>query len=303
MHVSDPHGPILVSGATGFVGEHLARRLAATNATVVGMGFQRSLEVPGVQMVRLDMRQSRDVRRCLRDLRPGIVFHCAAETDVAVCQRDPAIAQGHIIDTTCHLTRAANEFVPEAVLIALSTDLVFDGEHPPYCEQDRALPVNVYGRLKLESERHVLSLRRGMVMRTSLVYGPRTTHKSSFLSWMVDALSQRQPLRLFEDEVRTPIFVQDLCDAMIAMAVAGQAGLWHAGGPERLNRVMIGQALGSALGIADRGLIEPQRLSDSTYPAPRPRDVSLTSNRLWALLGKKPQAFTDVIKQVTGWDH
>jgi len=289
--------PILITGATGFIGEHLFRRLAAENQLVVGTGCQHTILAPCAAVVQLDMRKREAVDKLVGDLCPSVIFHCAAETNAAYCQQHPQTARGSIVNATRHLAQMVNTHVPEAVVVALSTDLVFDGESSPYLESDPTGAISVYGQLKLEAEKHVIALPRGLVLRTSLVYGERTTHRNSFLAWMVDTLSRGEPLPLFEDEVRTPIDVADLCWAMIAMAQSDRSGLWHVGGPQRLDRVAMGRDVCGAFGL-DPDLIAPTRLADSTYPAPRPRDVSLDSSRLWTLLKRDPIPFRQGVEKL-----
>ncbi len=292
-------GPLLVTGATGFVGEHLARLLVAVGGAVTGLGHTRSVDYPGIALQRIDLRDAEAATRVVRDLKPRAVFHCAAATDAAWCQQHPDQARGHIVDATSHLAQAVREVDAETPLVALSTDLVFDGEHAPYSEQDAAQPLSAYGQLKLEAEAAVLGLPRGVVLRSALVYGKPATHKSSFLGWMVGTLSGGKPLTLFEDEVRCPIWVEDLCWAMVALAANGRGGLWHAGGPQRLSRVAIGRAVCEAFGF-NPSLIQPTRLAESPYPAPRPRDVSLDSARLWGLLGRRPKAMGEALGPIAG---
>jgi dTDP-4-dehydrorhamnose reductase len=285
----------LVTGATGYVGESLLRSLPVQvpGCTVVGLGLSR--ELSGARIVRLDLRDAGAIQKLLREFRPTAVFHCAATTDVADCERDPLAARGHIVEATRHLLDGLAAEAPGAAVAALSTDVVFDGERGMYREEDEARPLSVYGRLKLESERLVLEHPPGLVLRASLIYGRRGTHKGTFLAWMIDTLAGGRPLTLFEDEIRTPVFVEDLCGAMIAMVRGRQSGLWHAGGPERLSRVDMGRAVCRALGF-DEGLIRAVKLADFHYPAPRPRDVSLDSSRLWSLLGWRPHRFAEVLQ-------
>jgi dTDP-4-dehydrorhamnose reductase len=235
----------------------------------------------------------------IREVKPGAIYHCAAATDAAYCEQHPDEARADIVDATGNLTRAVAELALDTPFVALSTDLVFDGEHAPYREVDLAQPVCEYGRLKLEAERSVLELPRGVALRSSLVYGPPSTHKASFLGWMVDALAGGRPLELFSDEVRTPIFVDDLCDAMVALAheQGGASGLWHAGGPQRLDRATVGRVVSRALGLDD-ALVRPVLLAESSYAAPRPRDVSLDSDRLWSRLSRRPRTLAEGLQAV-----
>ncbi len=279
--------PVLVTGASGFIGQTLAGRLSASGVAVVGTGRSHPVAVAGVKSTQLDLADPQQTAALFQEYRPSAVVHCAAATKVGFCQQNPKQARRSIVEATRELARAVMSVAPEIPVISISTDLVFDGEQAPYHEDDPAQPVSVYGQLKLEAEMPILDLRQGTVLRTSLVYGPVTTSRPSFLDWMIDTLRANKPLGLFEDEVRTPIYVGDVCDAVRAILRSPLSGLWHMGGPQRLSRVEIGQAVCRVFEF-DPGLIQRQKLADSTFEAPRPRDVSLASDRLWTRLEKKP---------------
>ena len=142
-------------------------------------------------------------------------------------------------------------------------------------------------------------MNQGVVLRTSLVYGPATQHRSSFVDWMAATLKKGQVLSLFDDEIRTPICVDDVCHAAMDMLTAEHhAGLWHMGGPERLSRAQMGHIICDVFGLDDT-LIHHQKLAESTYPAPRPADVSLDSTRLWSHLSRTPRSFANGLRAMT----
>jgi dTDP-4-dehydrorhamnose reductase len=290
-------GTILVTGATGFIGEHLLRMLASHGDTVIGVGWTRTvwLPSPSAKLVRADLSEPAAVRQLLTQAPPTVVFHCAAMTNVAECQSNPAAAEQHIVGATSVLANELQRLRPAPLLIAVSTDLVFDGEHAPYRETDPTQPISVYGQLKQRAELAVLAYPQGTVARTALTYGAPMTHKSSFIGWMAGELTAGRELTLFQDEVRTPIWVDDLCRVLIRLAADRLTGLWHVGGPERLNRVEIGEQFCAVTGLP-RDLIRKRRLADSTYPAPRVRDVSLDSDKLRRRLDPTIHTFEQALR-------
>lgn len=286
---------VLVTGASGFIGEHIAKKLVAQHARVLALGWQHPVQIPDSVSISADLSDPRAVHALVHRFQPTTVFHCAAVTNAAYCQQNPRQARRAIVDATRHLTQALSVLSATPIIVALSTDLVFDGEQPPYDESSIPQPLSVYGQLKWEAEAPVLDFPTGTVIRASLVYGPATTHKTSFIGWIIDSLRQGKPLQLFEDEIRTPIFIDDLCRAMICLATDRQTGLWHAGGPQSLDRACMGRMICQALGF-DEQLIQPITLSQSTYPAPRPRNVALDSTKLWTYLRSTPRSFQDGLK-------
>jgi dTDP-4-dehydrorhamnose reductase len=185
----------------------------------------------------------------------------------------------------------------EVPVAAMSTDLVFDGEHAPHKEEDPARPISEYGKSKLAAEGPILGLRLGAVVRTSLIYGPPGTHHGSFLDWMRGSFAEGKSLQLFEDEIRTPLYVEDLIDALLLLVNDPVKGVWHAGGPERLSRRQMGKEVCAAFGFPE-SLAVATKLAESTYGAPRPRDVSLDSSRFWQRVGKTPRRFAEALREL-----
>ncbi len=87
-------GPVLVTGASGFLGEHLAWRLAAVGNIVVGTNHHNPVRIFRADVIPIDLVDAASVLRLFRDLRPVAMFHCAALTDMNACERDPAAGIG-----------------------------------------------------------------------------------------------------------------------------------------------------------------------------------------------------------------
>jgi dTDP-4-dehydrorhamnose reductase len=166
--------------------------------------------------------------------------------------------------------------------LQVSTDLVFDGERAPYGESDPAAPISVYGRTKLAGERAAAEVlgERVCVARLALLYGPRATAQSrpSFVERLIERSSRGERVPLFEDELRTPLYVEDAASALARLLERPVIPrVVHLGGPDRCSRLEMGRKALAAFGVPeDRA--EPKSRSLSGAKAPRPRDVSLSSS-------------------------
>lgn len=170
-----------------------------------------------------------------------------------------------------------------ARFLLTSTDLVFDGEHAPYRESDIAMPVMVYGGLKIEAEVAVRdALPSAIILRPALMFGEsRGMRRPAYEMQHIDA---GMPLDLFVDEWRTPVLVDDVARAIWELLASQASGTYHLGGPQRFSRIELGRLLCRIFKRDDRLIREARR------PADRPKDTSLDCSRLVNLLGWKPSA-------------
>ncbi|MBN1341651.1 MAG: sugar nucleotide-binding protein, partial [Phycisphaerae bacterium] len=175
--------------------------------------------------------------------------------------------------------------------------LVFDGQDPPYDESARPNPLSGYGRTKLEAEAAVLACRRGVVVRPSLMFGLPAVTRATTFGLQLAALRDGLELRLFEDEFRTALWLEDAARAIVAIGRSDFVGLLHLAGPERISRLEMGLAMAKSLGLSsDR--IRPVSSASMSFPEPRPSDVSLDGARLRETFSDLPAPLT--VFQATG---
>ena len=289
----DPRRTLLVTGASGFLGWHICRA-AVTAWNVVGAYCAHETLIDGVVMQRLDLC-SPDLRDALDELAPDAVIHAAAFPHPNACEQAPE--QSEAINLKA--TRALAEYccacgIP---LVYTSTDLVFDGLHAPYEEDDETCPVSIYGRHKAEAERAVLALAPlGVVCRMPLMFGDRDGAPASFMAPWIDALRRCAPLSLFVDEFRTPVSGIVAAQGLLRALASGVTGVLHLGGQERISRYEFGMKLADVFGLSP-ATIRPARLAEVQMAAARPPDVSLDSSRAFAL-GYAPGTIDDQLEAV-----
>jgi dTDP-4-dehydrorhamnose reductase len=287
---------LLVTGASGLLGGYLLRRLRDAGHPLTAWSGSSPGEVLGVPVVPVDLADPDAVSAAFRDARPDVVLHAAARARLPDCHRDPAGAtRVNAGGSACLAGLCADS---GARLVVVSTDLVFDGEHAPYAEQDPPAPLSVYGRTKAEAERAVLAHPRTAVARVSLLFGPSLSGRPAFFDEQVDSLRARRGVRLFVDEWRTPLALHAAAEALVALAFSDVTGLLHLGGPERLSRLEMGLRLAAALG-ADPGVIAATVREGAPAAEPRPRDVSLDSTRWRSLFPHLPwPGFDEALRQL-----
>ncbi|MDP2806772.1 MAG: sugar nucleotide-binding protein, partial [bacterium] len=127
---------ILITGGAGMLGHQLVNHFKSRHR-VIYTTHRDVISIAGAEQMHWDLIQG------LKAL-SGIdaVIHTAALTNVDQCQQHPEQAYQSNVMATRNVAASA----PEAHIIYISTDFVFDGARGNYSENDPPSPLSVYGR-------------------------------------------------------------------------------------------------------------------------------------------------------------
>lgn len=284
---------VLVTGAAGLLGGRVAALVARRYEVVAAR--HAAAPPPGLAEIELDLLDPGSLVSALERARPDAVVHCAAQSNPDRCEGEPEPAERLNAQAAAELARACRR--RGLRLVALSTDLVFAGDRPFVREdEDEPGPILVYGRTKLRGEEAVLSeAPDGVVLRIALVAGRGHGAKGTSTETVAWALRARRPLRLYTDQLRTPVDSASVADGVLRALERPASGRIHLGGPERLSRYQLGLRVAAALGLPADGIV-PVTTAEVPQEARRPADVSLDSGRARRELGWEPRSLDDAIR-------
>ncbi|MCB0567623.1 MAG: NAD(P)-dependent oxidoreductase [Phaeodactylibacter sp.] len=281
---------ILITGAAGFLGSHLARLFTERGRAFTGSYNVKKPELPAKQ---LDLFDREEVLEKLVQIRPSAILHLAAAASPNWCELNPKESQ--VINVDAAVTLAGYAQTAGIPFLFTSTDLVFDGQNAPYEEDWGPAPICTYGMQKAAAEQGVLmAYPEATIVRLPLMYG----WGNNFLKEWVEKLKGGNPLSAFVDEYRTPAYVQDAALGLALLLDLGATGFFHLGGPEPLSRFDMARHIARAFGVDER-LVQPGKQADVAMPAPRPADVSLSSERAFAL-GYQPKGIKEALEELAG---
>jgi len=245
----------------------------------------------------MDLGSDGSIRSALDSTRPESVIHAAAMKDVDACELDPAAADRLNVHATAEICREMAGRGGRVIYI--STDLVFDGTRSLWTEIDPAAGPGVYAGSKLAAERIVLSNPRNAVVRVSLMYGWSNGINKSFFDWIWSSLGKGRPVRLYVDQYRTPLFVEDAAAVLLELAQRpAVTGMFHLGGSERLSRYDFGVRVCEHFPFDPRW-IQPIRMADDRTRVPRPADCSLDSSKLTRETGLRVSGVTEGLEKMS----
>jgi dTDP-4-dehydrorhamnose reductase len=285
---------LLITGASGFLGWNLCQ-LAKEKWNVYGTYFSKAVEIPGVTLVKADLKDFQEIKRLYSDTQPAAVIHTAAQSNPNSCQTYPNESYPINVTASWNIAGLSADYAIPCVFT--STDLVFDGLNAPYRETDPVCPVSHYGEQKVKAEQGMLSrYPKTAVCRMPLMFG-MAQDATSFIQPFIKTLREGKELSLFTDEFRTPVSGQTAASGLL-LALEKVEGLLHLGGKERVSRYDFGQLMAEVLELPQERLKSCQQ-KDVQMAAPRPADVSLDSSMAFAL-GYQPLSLREELEMLRG---
>jgi dTDP-4-dehydrorhamnose reductase len=259
----------IVFGAAGQLGTALAAYLERHQ--------NPRFEVIRVTRREVDVTDSGALERRIADLRPAIVANCTGYNDVDGAERDAARALSVNAFAVRSMVRAAARI--QATLVHYSTDFVFDGEaFEPYREDDRALPLSVYGASKLLGEWFAAASPQHYILRVESLFGG--SHRRSGIDRIITALEEGREAHVFHDRIVTPSYVDDVTAATVALLRTGaSAGVYHCVNTGSASWYEVGGFIANEL-RADDSLLKRASVHDIRLPAARPVFCALSNSKL-----------------------
>ncbi len=268
---------LLITGGSGFLGTALAKSACGWDVVVTrhSSGAARS---EGCKAVDMDITEREQVIDVVTSVCPAAIIHTAAIPDLAQCNDNRELARQVNVDGAANVAFAAQKC--GAKLVFTSTDLVYSGTEGNYTETAAAEPSCYYGQTKLEAESVIASLFSNYcIARTALIYGKSLTAKKCFAEMMLLKMAEGAELKLFSDEYRSPVYLEDLCRVLLKMAADDEArGIYNIGGPRRISRYEFGLLLAELFNL-DGKCLRPTKIDQSLFGYHRPEDCSMSISK------------------------
>ena len=231
MEPFDANKKILITGAAGFIGYHLARRLLSLGARVAGMDNMNAyydvqlkkdrlarLELyPAFSFTQGDLADKETVDRIFGDFRPDIVVNLAAQAGVRYSIDHPREYIDSNIVGFFNILEACRHFQPEHLLFASSSSVYGNQKKTPFATTDNVdHPISLYAATKKSDELmaytycHLYGI-PATGLRFFTVYGPFGRPDMAYFKF-TNKIMKGEPITIFNqgDMYRDFTYVDDI---------------------------------------------------------------------------------------------
>ncbi len=287
---------ILITGANGFLGQHLSLYLANKGFKVVAVS-RGEAKLPlqkNITYYSLELTDVSKLTAIFLQTTPSIVIHTAAMSKPDECAAHQDLCLLHNVRVTENLIALANQY--GSFFMHISTDFIF-GENGPHAEDAIPDPLNFYGESKKMAEAHVTANAQSFaIIRPVFIYG-KLLHgmRPSFLHWVKHKLEAREKIKVVTDQLRTPTYVMDICKGIESILQQKKNGVFHLAGKDIISPYQMAIIVAKALKL-DESLIEP--VNSDTFPetVKRAKFSGLRIDKARLELGYEPVSFEEGVE-------
>ncbi|MFX4272597.1 sugar nucleotide-binding protein [Propionibacteriaceae bacterium Y1685] len=179
-----------------------------------------------------------------------------------------------------------------ARVVQISSDAVFAGRESPYRPHEHPDPRTPYGAAKAAAEVAVAAVAQDhLIVRTSLIIGDdaATEHERLIHRRVADPATGS----LFTDDVRCPVHVDDLADAVLELGHSEHRGVLHVAGAEAISRYDLGRLVAARDGLDAAALRGSLR---RTSGVPGPVQVVLDSTSAQAQINTRLRGASEFLR-------
>ena len=287
---------VVITGSNGLLGQKLVKLFLSKltyEIHALSRGENRLHNKEGYTYYNIDLLVKPDLLKVLDQIRPDVIIHTAAMTNVDACEVQQEECDHMNIEVVENILSYCKGRA--VYLVHLSTDFIFDGNKGDvYKEDDMAHPVNYYGLSKWKSEIMIEASKVDCaILRTILVYGLVDDHdRSNIVLWVKNSLENEKDIYVVTDQLRMPTYAEDLAEACWLAVESRAKGVYNVSSNELMSIYDIALSIADAFGL-DKKYIHPVTTKDLSLPAKRPLSTGFDLNKSIARINLPSHSFTE----------
>ncbi len=272
---------IFITGGTGLLGHYLLKDIPQ-NIEVSATYFPENKNdsiIENCDKYCVDVCDEDMVLSTVERIKPDCIIHTASIGRVDYIEKNKDEAKKVNMGGMENIIKACKK--SGAKLIYLSSNAIFDGNDPPYREEDEPNPLSYYGQLKVNNE--IVLKQSGIrysIVRPILMYGWNLdVERKNPVTWLVDLLKENKPVNIVSDIFCNPLYAKDCADVIWKIIELDKKGIFHVAGEDEISRYDFACLTAEVFGL-NKDLITPVKNSFFKGIAPRPVNTTYCIDKI-----------------------
>jgi dTDP-4-dehydrorhamnose reductase len=284
---------ILITGSNGLLGQKLVELISTQEHELIATAKSKLvIDLPKGEFHSLDITHREEVEKVILRSKPDVIINTAAMTQVDQCEAEKEKCWTNNVTAVENLVSVCEK--TKTHLVHVSTDFIFDGTYGPLDETATPNPISYYGESKLAAE---VAIQKSnidwAILRTVLVFGvTQDMSRSNIVLWVKKSLEEGKPIRVVNDQWRTPTLAEDLAMGCYLAATQKATGIYNISGDEMMTPYDIAIATAEFFGLT-KSLITQTDSTKFKQPAARPPKTGFIISKAKKELGYHPHRFVE----------
>lgn len=241
---------ILITGENGNLGKYLCSYLVHDN------------NVLGLDKRDVDITDRTGIIQVITSLKPDIVIHAAALTNIDYCENNENEAYKTNALGTLNVAHGCS--LLDIPIVYISSNYVYgDLKQSPYFETDECSPINVYGRTKLAGEKMIKSLcKKFFILRTSWIFGGEKCYIKKIIA------NSNIPIFMSSKEILNATYIEDLAQCISKLINTNYYGIYNCVNSKPVRKSDMVRKVFSLINIEKQVLDLPGNYLNDVAPRP-----------------------------------
>ena len=285
---------ILITGGTGLLGKALIEEVADSQYEIIAtyLGNYAMADTKQVKYKKLDIRDKEGYGSLFGEFKPAIVIHAAGISSPDYAEKHKEETWAINVDGTKNILNNCEKY--SAKFIYISSNGIYGGNKAPYSENDKAEPINYYGKIKLEGERVAQkSSAFHAIIRPILMYGwNHPFERLNIATIAISRLQKREKIFAYDDVYSNPLFVQSCAKAIWKVINENKCDTFNIGGKDRISIYELIRKAAETFKL-DVNLIIPVQQGFFNEFIKRPKDTSYNTEKMQKILKLTPLSVSE----------
>jgi len=226
---------ILILGGSSVIGFKLLKYCINNQFNVEYTYFRNQFSINNKGFC-LDITNKETIQNIISKIKPNIVIHAAALTNVDLCETDHTLADRINVDGTNNIIDACKKI--NSKIVYISSSYVFNGNRNEFFEYDKTFPSNYYGITKAKAEKLIQNSGLDhLILRTDQPYcWMESWQRVNSVIRVIRAMKSHEIFREITDWYSNPTYVPNFVEATIRLIDSNLSGIYHIVGRDFISR-------------------------------------------------------------------